>query len=244
MDQNKRKIEFDEFIVNPTNLSKYIINLAEKSHEKYSPLISSGKLKDKIKLRLLYLNEYQNIFNFTESFEKNKLPNEIDLLFVELEKIFDYIAINNIFLAYAFVGEKNKINPIITKEDEKMLYLKKLYKNEILLKEFNEMFGHYALNAFEISSRRFSEYSKSELIKISKFLKNYQLNKDISIKEYLKNKKKNKFAVYSTLREELRYIALIVVSKLRLKFVELAKEKKIKNIFDMKYNDIKRKFYC
>jgi len=244
MVQENNQIEFDEFIINPTELSKHIIELATQAKIKHDELLYSKKLKDQIKLRLLYLNEYQNIYNFINTFDRTKLTEDTNSLFIELEKIFNYIAINNILLAYAFLSEKSKINPIITKEDEKMIYLKKIYNNEILIEEFKKMFGHYALNAFELSSKRFSEYSKGELMKISKFLKDYQLNKNISIKEYLKNKKKSRFAIYSVLREELKYIALFVINDLRFSFIKLAKEKQIKDIFNMNYDDIKRKFYC
>ena len=123
-------------------------------------------------------------------------------------------------------------------------YLKKLYNNDISLKKFNDMFGHYALNAFELSSKRFSEYSKEEIMKVSKFLKEFDLNKAISLEGYLKNKKKHLFAVYSTLREELKYIALLVISNLRFELIKIQKERKIKNIFDMSYDDIQREGYC
>ncbi|MDD5086988.1 MAG: hypothetical protein PHV16_04510 [Candidatus Nanoarchaeia archaeon] len=86
MIKKDNQIEFDEFIVNPTKLSKNIVRLAEKSNKKYGYLLSSKKLKDKVKLRLLYLNEYSNIFNFIESFKKREILSDVGLLFIELEK--------------------------------------------------------------------------------------------------------------------------------------------------------------
>ena len=235
---------FDDFIENPTNMSKHILELAKRSQNKYNLLLHPRRLRDKVKLRLLYLNEYSRVYLFINNFLKKDLPDDIDNLIKELTNIFDHVALNNILLAYSFLIEKNKENPILTREDEKLLYLKKLYNNEISFKEFNNVFGHYALNPFELSSKRFNEYSKKEIMRISKFLKEFDSNKKISLKDYLENKKKNLFAIYSTLREELKYIALLVINNLRLKFLKIQKKEKIKDIFNMSYDDIRRKGYC
>ena len=238
MAQEKSNMISEDFIRNPTNMSKHILKLAQKAQDNYNHLLNPQKFKDKIKLRLMYLNKYSEIYNFINNFLEKELPRDIEHLFQELITIFDFIAINNILLTYSFLTEKNKHNLILTREDEKMEYLKKLYNNEKSFEEFKEVFGHYALNPFELSSKRFSEYSREEIMKISKFLKEFELNKTISLGDYLKNKKKHLFAVYSTLREELKYIALLVISNLRFELIKIQKERKIKNIFDMSLDDL------
>ena len=244
MAQEELQFGFGDFIKKPTNMSKHILKLALKAQNNYNHFLKPKKIKDKVKLRLLYLNKYSEIYAFIINFSKKDLPNSIEPLFWKLMTVFDYVALNNILLAYSFLTEKNKDNPILTKEDEKLLYLKKLHNKDISLKKFNDTFGHYALNAFELSSKRFSEYSKKEMIKISRLLSRFDLKKTISLKDYLKNKKKCLFAVYSTLREELKYIALLVINGLRFELMKTAKEKKIKDIFDMSYDDIRREGYC
>jgi hypothetical protein len=235
---------FEDFIKNPTNMTNFVLTLAKKSQDSYNHLLYTKKFKDKIKLRLLYLNKYPEIYAFINNFKKKDLSNEIENLFNELMKIFNYIALNNILLNYSFLINKDKRNPILTKEDEKLLSLRKLYNEEISLKEFNSMFGHYALNPFELSSRRFSEYSNEEMKKIGKFLNGFEVNKKYSLKDYLKRRKRNLFAIYSTLREELKYCALLIISNIRFKLIKIQKYNKIKNIFEMDYNDIQRKGYC
>ena len=244
MIKKKIKCVFESFIKNPTTISKYILNIAEKSQNKYDYLLISKRFIDKIKLRILYMNKYHEIYAFINRTQEKKLPTNIPDLFKKLRIIFDYVALNNILLGYSFLIEKDKKNPILTKEDEKLLYLKRVYIREIPIKEFNNKFGHYALNPFELSSKRFSEYSKREIMKIGKFLKEFDINKTNSLEEYLNSGGGNLFSIYSTLREELRYVSLLVINNLRFELIKIQKEKKIKNIFHIEYDEIRRKGYC
>jgi len=235
---------FDEFISKPTNISKSIILFAKKAEEKYSYLIKKPKFKDKIKLRLLYLNKYSEIYKYCCDYNtKNDFSTNIISLFKEIEEIFGHIALNNILLSYSFITEKNLQNPIITKEDQKLDYLKKLYNKEINIDSFIDKFGHYAINGFELSSRRFSEFSKEELLKIGSYLKSFKIKKNQTLEQYLKDNKKILYPIYATLKEELKYIALLVINKIHFKLKEIQKKNKIKNIFNLSYDDLQRKNY-
>ena len=236
----KENLELEDFIENPTNLSKHFLKIIIIKKRKYDSMFGSknfiGKLISGVKLRLWYLNKYQEIYYFIKTFE---IKTTVKELFNEFSRISDFINLNNLLLMYSYLTEKDQYSPIITKEDEKLLYLNKLYHGKISIKEFKEKFGHYALNAFELSSKRFSEYDHKELMDLAKLLKNFKLKKRIELEDYIKGKNKSLFPIYSAMREELKYIALQVVSELRVELLELAKKENIENIFDLSYNKLK-----
>ncbi len=245
MGQYEQNNFFEDFIKDPSPLSLSVVKLAVSQKQKYDSLFSSRGFFNQVKLRLRYQEEYLRIHTFIREYER-ALPAErdtiqrIDRAWERLAVLFDFIALNNSFLVYAFFAEKHKTNPIITKEDEKLLAFKRLVHGEIPRQSFNETFGHYALNAYELSARRFSEYPEQELLEIAKFLSDFKTQKTTSLDDFIASKNKNLFVVYSSLREELKYLSLLVIRDLRFSFLELAAEKNIQNIFEMSYDDIKR----
>jgi len=269
----KNLVEIEDFIENPTEISKHLIEIIIRVKKKYDTLLTSKnpikKIINNVRIRLWYLNKYIDIYNFIHGYKhyqikKNKPLKNIENLFKEFEKIYNTISLNNLLLMYAFLtqgdrsgsiigseGEMkacfhfNRANQfqaplIINKEDEKLLCFKKLYDGEISCEEFKRKYGHYGLNAFELSSRRFNEYSQFELMNLAKYLKDFRPTKNIKLDKYIKTKHKNLFAVYSALREELRYCALFIINDLRFELLKLAKKKKIKNIFNLNWYEIKR----
>jgi len=255
-------IEIEDFIENPTEISKHLIEIIIRVKRKYDALLESRnplkKIINNVKIRLWYLNKYIDIYNFIQRYKrsrtkKNKYPlnspksaksavhiKNMERLFREFEKIYEVISLNNLLLMYAFLTLKDKASPIINKEDEKLLYFKKLFDGEISCEQFKRKYGHFGLNAFELSSRRFSEYSQKELIDLAKYLKDFRPTKNIKLDKYIKTKRKNSFAIYSALREELRYLALFIINDLRFELLKIAKKKKIKNIFNLNWYEIKR----
>ena len=120
--------------------------------------------------------------------------------------------LNNFALAYAFAQEKDVSNPILTKEDEKMIALRKFYNKEITREEFNAEWGHYALNAYEVESKRFEEYTEHELMKIAKLAIHIPVKKKISYEDY---SEKRKVPVLLYLRELAKYKILLLIKEIR-----------------------------
>ncbi|HRZ40897.1 MAG TPA: hypothetical protein P5246_07800 [Candidatus Omnitrophota bacterium] len=245
MGQYEQNNIFEDFIKDPSPLSRSVVELAISQKQKYDSLFPPRGFFNQVKLRLRYQEEYLRIHAFTRGYDR-ALPAErdtiqrIDRAWERLTVLFDFIALNNTFLIYAFFAEKHKTNPIITKEDERLLAFKRLFHGEITRQSFNESFGHYAFNAYELSARRFSEYPEQELLEIARFLSDFKTQKATSLYDFIDSKSKNLFAAYSSLREELKYLSLLVIRDLRFSFLELAAEKNIQNIFEMSYDDIKR----
>jgi len=237
----------EDFISNPTKISEHLVEIILETKKKYDLLLKSNNfisnLINTVKIRLWYLNKYFDIYNFLKTYkpyqmEKNKSFENIKGLFDEFSIIYDVVSLNNLLLTYAFLVEKNKSTFVINKEDEKLLCFKRFYNGEISEEEFKKKYGHYGFNSFELSSRRFSEYSKNELMNLAKYAKNFKTSKKIQLGEYIKKKRKNLFPVYSAMREELKYRALFNVSNLRFELLRLSKEKKIDDIFQIDYKDL------
>jgi len=237
----------EDFINKPSKISEHLVRIILKTKKKYDLLLKPRnfvkRLVNIVKIRLWYLDKYLDIYNFLKTYKpykikSNKYFENIKNLFFEFDKIYDLISLNNLLLTYAFIVEKNKSAFILDKEDKKLLCFKKLYDNKISEQEFKNKYGHYALNPFELSSRRFSEYSKNELINLAKYTKNFKIFKKIELKEYIQKKKKDLFPIYFAMREELKYYALLNVSNLRFELLKLSKEKKIDNIFQISYKNL------
>jgi len=247
MELKNLNYNLEDFINNPTKISEHLIEIILETKKKYDLLLKSSNfisnLINTTKIRLWYLNKHLDIYNFLKTYKpyqikKNKPFENIKGLFGEFNIIYDVVSLNNLLLTYAFLVEKNKSTFIIDKEDEKLLCFKRFYNDEISEEEFKKKYGHYGFNPFELSSRRFSEYNKNELMNLAKYAKNFKTSKKIQLREYIQKKTKNLFPVYFAMREELKYCALFNISNLRFELLRLSKKKKIDNIFQINYKDL------
>jgi hypothetical protein len=123
---------------------------------------------------------------------------------------------------------------VISKEDEKLILLSKIAKGAALPTEFRKIFGHYGLNGFELSSRRFSEYTDKELLKLAEPVKSFVCNKDVKLEDYLNAGSVNPYWAYCALKEELRDCGLQIVAKLRFEILNRWGEK----AFHMTYEEL------
>jgi len=126
-------------------------------------------------------------------------------------------------------------------EDKKIVFLKKLYKKEITFKQFNCKFGHYALNAYELSSKRFEEYTEKELLSIAELVSNIEIKDKMELEEQIhlkKNNKEKKISILIALRELAKYNVLFIIRNLRYRLLEIEKEHNIKDIFSKSYDEI------
>jgi hypothetical protein len=237
---NEPTPELDVFIENPTSLSKKIITIALKKKREYDSLLENhgffSHIMNGVKIRLWYLSKYNEIYSFLSNYKVK--ATSISGLFNEFESMCSMIALNNLLLMYAYLVEKDAASNIITREDEKMAFFNRLYHKEISIDEFNAAYGHYSLNDYELAAPRFCEYSKPEILKLSKFAKDFSSSKTIKLKDYIESENKRLFPVYCALREELRYHSLFIIMEIRTKLLELSKAKKIKNIFDIDYDKL------
>jgi len=207
--------DYGEFLANPSEASKPLVNIVRKLNEQHQARLKTKnpfkKIKAAFTLSLYTKDSYKDFLTFLQEYTLPKYATEEEW-YVEFEKVYDKLMLNNFALAYAFQQEKDVSNPILTKEDEKMNALRKFYNKEMTRQEFNEQWGHYALNAYEIESKRFEEYTEHELMKIAKLATRVSVKKKISYEEYTE---KRKVPVLLYLRELAKYKILLIIKELR-----------------------------
>jgi hypothetical protein len=245
----------EEFVRNPTKITEHLVEIVLQLSNKYESQFQSRNILRKFlidfKIRMYMKENYKEYFLFLRG---HKPPNisdqdrikELDLLFKEFRRLYDKLIFNNFALAYAYTLNKDTSNPISTMEDKKILLLQKLYHKKINVSEFLKEFGHYALNAYELASKRFEEYNHSDLLSLAKLASRINVQKKIELEEYINSKSKDKTSILIALRELAKYNILYVIRVIRYQLLELAKEEGIKDIFNRTHDEIlllaKRKF--
>ena len=236
-----------ELAIDPTRVSEHIVDLVLQLNNKYEATCTSKNVLKKIKfafnIKMYLKNGYLDYYNYLKSSmppmlkSQNSIPR-LTLLFEEFEKIYLRLIFNNFALVHAYASNKVISHFIFTMEDKKIVFFKKLYHGQISRDTFNKKFGHYALNAYELSSQRFEEYSDSDLLKIARFVSNFVVNKKTGLKEYISNGVKQITPVLIALRELAKYNSLFIIRDIRYELLRIAQEKRIENIFDMPYDEI------
>jgi len=203
----------EEFVRNPTAVTQRLVDVAVKLTEKHEKLLKSGivkKLTSGFKLRMYIEDGYKEYYEYLKQYVVTDAS--LEFLYEEFERVYDKIVFNNVALAYAYTLGK-EILPVYTKEDEKMELLGKFYRREITREEFDVQFGHYAINPYELTSKRFDEYSNNELMKIAQIASKISVGKKKTLDEHMKEK--NTVSILIGLREYGKYVALQIVKEIR-----------------------------
>jgi hypothetical protein len=222
---------------NPTSLTEHFLNIMKNVIVAYKEQFSQKDFKKFIflvKLRVKYLQKYQEIFEISQKTSLASGIKELEQQFVELSK---NVALNNVILTYAHQVEKETFSDIITVEDRKHQAFAYLASKKISLEHFKHQFGHHALNPFELSEKRFSEYSQKELLKIASFMDGFVLEKKTPLREAIEHPNQL-FPVYAALREELRDKLLLILAEIRKECLSLQKKHSIEDIFSKSYDEV------
>lgn len=239
-------INIEEFVSKPSEITKHLIKIVVRLNSKYESLLKAKSIIKKFKIDFkikMYLKAgYMDFYSFLKEY---KVPNynlhgvrKLELLFEEFERLYDKLFFNNLALAHTYVTTKEMSNVIFTMEDKKVLFFKKLSHNEITMEQFIKEFGHYALNAYELSSRRFEEYSYQELVSIAQLVSNFKIREKIPLEEYMNSNSKKEIAVLIALRELAKYNILFLIRDIRYELLQLARDNGIQNIFNKSYEEI------
>jgi len=226
-----------EFISNPSNMSKELVRIVLMLNKEYEEEFSGKGLKRfKADLKLnMYLKQgYKDLYKFLSSYKIKSMG--LRSLFKEFEKLYSKLLLNNFALTHLYLRNKEIQSNIKTKEDEKLLLLKKFYNKEISKKQFDKEFGHYAINAYELRSKRFEEYTEEELRKIAKLVSKFDIKEKSSLEQSID--KKDISSILISLRELAKYKVLFIIRDIRKELLRIQEKKNIKDIFDMSYRDL------
>ena len=229
----------NEFVNNPSEISKELVRIVSKITKKYDSGFKSGIIRKflvHLKINLYLKGGYKEYYNFLNNYDVQKLKNlSLSELFLEFENFYDPLIFNNVALAFLF-STQGKINSsVLTKEDEKILLLQKTNKNNI--NKFKSLFGHYSLNSYELSYPRFKEYRDSEILKLVKLAKKITISKKITLEDYIKSNKNEVMPILVALRELGKYNVLFIIDALRNKLLGISKLRKTNNIFNLSIRD-------
>ncbi len=227
-------------------MTKHLIKIVLKLNDKYESLLKAKSIIKKFKITFkikMYLNS--GYFGFYLFLKDYKIPNynsggvrKLELLFKEFEKIYDKIIFNNLVLAHAYVTSKEISSIIFTMEDKKVLFLQKLYHNEITMEQFIKNFGHCALNAYELSSRRFEEYSYEELVSIARIASNFEIKEKIPLEDYMSSDSKREIPILIALRELAKYKIIFLVRDIRYGLLQFAQANGIQDMCSKSFEEI------
>ena len=234
----KNNISPNELVINPTKLTQSIIVddvlALYKKHENNFLLKSFfARFRRDIVIKLYLKSDYMDYYNYLKNYTSlNRGDKTLKDLKLEFNNFYNKLIFNNFALVYASLKEEGDIiNPILTKEDEKNIALKKVYEAKISRADFNKDFGHLALNAYELQEKRFFEYSDEMFKKIVHLAAKNKINKNITLDQYINKPNKEIIPILICLRELAKYHSLRIVANIRFEVLKLAEEKKIEDVF-------------
>jgi len=237
----------EEFIRKPSKASECLVRIVMQQQARHqNEFQASGvfrNLQRELRMQMYLQDElsqyYAYLCNYTpSSLEHFSRRQRLEFLLAEFERLYEKLTYNNFALACAYVKEGQIHNPIYTIEDKKIHFLKQLRLGEITLGQFKKEFGHCALNAYELSEKRFEEYTSQELKTLAKFAPILQPEMKVSFGEYLASPKNKKVPILIALRELAKYNTLYLVRDIRYTMLEIAKHNEETEIFDKSYEEI------
>lgn len=246
MDQ--RICETEEIVTNPSVITQHLVGIVARLNEAQESRFNTKNFFSLfaygVKIRLYLKEGFRDFYEFLLGYTPPPFPDtvrgaqKIRALFEEFEKVYDKLIFNNIALGFAHIHGEEPENSIMTLEDEKIAYFKKLASGAVTDEEFKKKFGHYALNAYELSSKRFEEYTSSELLELAHLSSNMDIKEKPLLEDCISEKTEKKIPALLALRELAKYKVLFIVRDIRHELLKLAELHCIQNIFGMNLEEI------
>jgi len=235
---NNIQIEhYSEFIYNPSPLSMRLVEIVASLTDEYNEKIQSKNMF--IKGRLITDIEYYKKIGHKEyvdelqkkgtNYENHSIAKLLDIFKNDYKKII----FNNIVLASCLQHSSCEFSLPFTYEDYKNKFLFDLSHRVISEDTFKRMFGHYALNAFELQEKRFREYSSKELLQLANLVKkqpSFHKKKPDVVSPHT-SKEETVIQNLLILRECAKYHVLFIIDQMRNNICAIAQKNNIKNPF-------------
>lgn len=239
--------KIEEFIRKPSKASESLVRVVLRQQARYENDFRASSIPRSLRRELRMQMYLQNgVSRYYDSLRRYSPPaltrtnrsQRLKMLLAEFETLYEKLTYNNFALAYIYVKEGRVHNPIYTIEDKKIYSLKQLYLGKITPDQFKKEFGHCALNAYELSEKRFSEYTPQELKALGKFAPNLQPESKMPLEKYFASPIRKKVPILIALRELAKYNTLFLVRDMRYTILEIAKHNGENRIFDKSYEEI------
>lgn len=188
-------------------------------------------------IRMYAVDGYKAFYDLLKNYRIPSDPaggrDRITMLIAEFKRLYSGLIINNLALGSLCLrdGGRVPVSPVMTVEDEKIASLKKLSRGEMAPDAFRGRFGHYALDAYELSSRRFEEYSDEELAALARLASNIDVKEKISIDAFITADSKETTGAIIAIREFAKHKILYIVRDIRKELLLIADKDSISDIF-------------
>lgn len=251
--------DFDEFIYQPTPLSSHLKDSLKVLYSnKISPIKKNFFKKLLFQLSMLTYLKVSHVATF------KKLKKIDDLIKLQtnnfslanLEKSFlevqNLLIDNNLSLSIFYLRNKTKIesnfiHAPFTFEEQSKLFLKMIQSDSSYIEKFKKQFGYYSMNNYELASRRFSEYSKTEILKLSKLTANLPMRikkTDLDVLEQFVYNPVSDKEIYGNIlviRDMAKDISIRIIALLRRRVLEIANLHRIAEPFQCRWEELLEK---
>lgn len=231
-----------EFNPEPSKLSERFIEFVLTKHKELGRKFSQSGWWSKLRLQFEVENYLQNGWqDVYQKLQKVNVAQDLNGLLKDFEDLYGLVIYNNFVLARLFVesSDKNRRLNVETKEEKRLQLLQELASDDGKHDEYIKQFGHYAFEPFELSDRRFSEYSRAELKKLAELAKNLrQSSGKISLESVLQKKSRADLDTLVALREFGKYQCLELVAKMRQLILAESAKRGIDNPFKLSWSEL------
>lgn len=231
-----------EFNPEPTKLSERFIEfvLAKNKELSYKFAMPSwwGKIKLQFEVENYLQNGWQDVY---WKLQKAPIAKDLSGLLKDFESLYGLVMYNNFVLArlYAESSDKDRRLNVTTKEDERLRLLQRLASDDSKYDEYVQQFGHYALEPFELSDRRFNEYSRTELKKLAELTGDLKQKTGKSrLGSVAKKRSRADIDTLIALREFGKYQCLKLVAEMRRRILAESAERGIPDPFKLSWSEI------
>lgn len=249
----------EKLIVNPSQLSKKLNHLIGEHNQSYQQQLKSKnpfrRLSILVKISCYQKLKHPQFFKELVKFEKKidnfstkdkdnfqKKTQFLLEIFSQIQKklIFHNLSLVFFYKLHPLIIKNQKFTGIFTIEQEKNLYLQKFSQGKIKRRAFDQKFGHYALNAYELATRRFSEYPNTELKTLGQLLTGLKIKTQNSSLQIFENPffKKEIYHNHLIIREYAKFVSLKIIAILRKLILQQAKMKRIKEPFNKNWTEL------
>ena len=245
---DSQNIDAVEIVTNPSRSSEEIITIIARLAKKHEASIRAGnafrRLGAAFRLQMYIRDGFRDFYTFLRGYSDpagvSSLSGmaKIRALCAEFERIYDRIILNNFAIAFALVHGGKIESTVETAEDRKVLLLKGIVSGNVSISDFKKEFGHYGLNVYELSERRFEEYDDPDIRKIALLAANVPIKNKPTLDESIVMKKIESLSVLVALREFARYQVLFVVRDIRYELLRMSTKLGDNNIFSRSFQEI------
>jgi len=231
-----------EFNPEPSKSSERLIEFVLTKNKELGRKFSKSGWWNKLRLQFEVENYLQNGWqDVYRILEKVSVDRDLNGLLEDFEHLYGLVIYNNFVMARLFAEshDKQRRLNVQTEEEKRLQLLRELASDNNKYDEYIKQFGHYAFEPFELSDRRFSEYSRTELKKLAELAKDLkQGGKKTRLESVLQKKPRADVDALVALREFGKYQCLKLTAQMRKLILAESDKRGITDPFRLSWSEL------